>query len=421
METYIASSEVSLVDALSFSSPKIASYVTGRRQVQLNPSGGDVYGPSGVGTNVIRFSLSTSGPFLDLSTLCIIGTLTNRDAVKDLTILGPNFGACITSMRMMIGGVVVDEVQYSNRTESMLSLLQSEGKQIQAYSEGLGAGSRDALGNLSSTPIPKTASRRCIYKPTVLGCLQQQNYLPVALTSGGACTLECTLVSDAAACCDTSSTTNSTDWVLSGLAVLVDCIQVDSAFLSSLGAHLSNNGSLQLAWKSYSTSFYSILAANAQLAHSRANSRLNAVFFTFLDGGRGATASKECNRFYMSPSADLKSHVMCGESRYPDSQNNHGLAMHYHRLLHAIGSVNNVAHHTAIENKAYALNKFIGVQDFEALPSAADHSGINTYNSQLSLMFEGLGAPGSLPLSCYITSYFDVMMEVTANGITISN
>jgi hypothetical protein len=96
------------------------------------------------------------------------------------------------------------------------------------------------------------------------------------------------------------------------------------------------------------------------------------------------------------------------------------MAMHYHRLLHAIGSVNNVAHHTAIENKAYALTKFIGVQDFESLPSAADHSGINTYNSQLSLMFEGLGDPGSLPVSCYVTSYFDVMMEITANGITIA-
>ena len=157
METYIASSEVSLVDALSFSSPKIASYVTGRRQVQLNPSGGDTYGPSGVGTNVARFSLSTSGPFLDLSTLCILGTVTNRHATKPLTILGPNFGACITSMRIMIGGVVVDEVQYSNRTESMLSLLQSEGKQLQTYSEGLGIEATD--GHCIRNRYPRLKAR----------------------------------------------------------------------------------------------------------------------------------------------------------------------------------------------------------------------------------------------------------------------
>ena len=130
METYIAASDVAIVDALSFSSPKIASYVTARKQVQLSASGGDVYGPSGVGTNVVRFSLSTSGPFLDLSTLCLCGTVTNRSTDKPLTILGPNFGACISSMRLMIGGVEVDHVQYSNRCEAMLGLLQSEGKQI---------------------------------------------------------------------------------------------------------------------------------------------------------------------------------------------------------------------------------------------------------------------------------------------------
>ena len=422
METYIAASEVALVDALSFSSPKIASYVTARKQVQLSASGGDVYGPSGVGTNVVRFSLSTSGPFLDLSTLCIMGTIKNRSFDKDLTILGPNFGACITSMRLMIGGVEVDHVAYSNRTEAMLGLMQSHGKQLQTYSEGLGVGLINTNGEILSDPILKNTSRKCIYKPAVLGCLGQQNYLPVALTSGGACTLECTFVSDGASCCDTTPTNGdkSTDWVISGLSVLVDCIQVDSAFLSSLGAHLSGGGALNLAWKSYSTSFYSILSQAAQLAHSRSNSRLNSVFFTFLDANRELSGSKECNRFYMSPTADLKSFMMCGETRYPDSQNNHGLAMHYHRLLHAIGAVNNVAHHTSITNKSYKTDKFIGVQDFESLPSGADHSGINTYNSQLSLMFEGLGDPGSIPVSCYVTSYFDAVLEITANGCTLS-
>ena len=135
METLIAASEQSLVHALSFSAPKIASYVTGRKQVTLSAAGGDVYGPSGVGSNTVRFSLNTSGPFLDLSTLCISSTLLNR-GTTNLRILGPNIGACITSMRILIGGQEVDYVQYSNRTEAMLSLLQSEGKQRQAYSEG---------------------------------------------------------------------------------------------------------------------------------------------------------------------------------------------------------------------------------------------------------------------------------------------
>jgi hypothetical protein len=143
METYIASSEVSLVDALSFASPKIASYVTARRQVQLSAAGGDVYGPSGVGTNVVRFSLSTSGPFLDLSTLCLSAIVTNRHATKDLTILGPNFGACIQSMRLLVGGVEVDRCDFSNRVEAMLGFMQSESKLRMDFTEGLGYVSRN--------------------------------------------------------------------------------------------------------------------------------------------------------------------------------------------------------------------------------------------------------------------------------------
>jgi len=323
-------------------------------------------------------------------------------------------------MRVLFGGQEVDFVQYSNRTQAMLDLLQSSGKQRQIYSEGFGIEAEDARHQMTATAIPATASVTSIYKPTVLGCLAQSNYFPTALTSGGQCTLECTIVSDAASCCDTSDAALSTNWSLSDMEVMVDCVQVDSAFLSSLGAHLAGGGVLNLGWKSYSTSFYSILSANAQISHSRAHSRLNSVLFSFLDSVGAITNAEECNKFYMSPSADFKSFMTCGESRFPDTRSNHGMSMHYHRLLHAIGSVNNVSHHTTIDNSTYKDNKFIGIQDFEALPSAADHSGLNTYNSQLTINFSGMGDPGSTPVSCYVCSYFDVVCEISSAVITVS-
>jgi len=324
--------------------------------------------PQGVGSNTVRFSLNTSGPFLDLSTLCIKSKLTNRGA-SPLRILGPNIGACISSMRVLFGGQEVDYVQYSNRTQAMLDLLQSSGKQRQLYSEGLGLESEDTHQQMTSAAIPPNGgSVTSIYNPTVLGCLAQSNYFPSALTSGGQCTLECAIVSDAASCCDTTNGTMSTNWVLSDMEVLVDCVQVDSAFLSSLGAHLAGGGVLNLGWKSYSTSFYSILSAAAQISHSRAHSRLNSVLFSFVDAVSGSTNGKERNKFYMSPSADFKSFMQCGEARFPDTRSNHAMAMHYHRLMHAIGSVNNVSHHTTIDNTTYKDNKFIGIQDLRHYP-----------------------------------------------------
>ena len=71
MESYIAASNnTTLVSALSFEQPKIAPYLLQRKQCTIAAAGGDVYGPDAVGAKVARFSLSTSGPFLDLSTLC---------------------------------------------------------------------------------------------------------------------------------------------------------------------------------------------------------------------------------------------------------------------------------------------------------------------------------------------------------------
>jgi hypothetical protein len=64
-------------------------------------------------------------------------------------------------------------------------------------------------------------------------------------------------------------------------------------------------------------------------------------------------------------------------------------------------------------------NRFIGCQDFEILPSQADHSGVNSFNSQLTLNLEGIGPdPLQLPTGVFIISSYDCMMEISAGGIT---
>ena len=128
MESYVASSDVHLISSLSYSQPKIAPYITSRKQVQIPAAGGDTYGPAAVGSKIARFSLSTSGPFIDLSTLCVAGTVSNLDAAKPLTFLGPSLGVTVQSARILVGGVQIDSCDYLNRTEAMLGLLQSESK-----------------------------------------------------------------------------------------------------------------------------------------------------------------------------------------------------------------------------------------------------------------------------------------------------
>ena len=423
MESYIAASDVELISSLSYSQPKIASYITSRRQVSIAASGGDVYGPSTVGSRIARFNLNSSGPFLDLSTLCVYGTVTNRSPTGPLTILGPSIGTLVQSARLMVGGIEVDRCDYLNRVESMLSLIQPPNKLLQDYSEGFGYQSGTQVGtDFVSKAIPANESKKVVWRPKALGSLLGANYLPVALTGAG-CTLELTFVDIAEDVCDTTDDAQSRTWSLAGLQVLMDVISVDSAFLSSLGAHLAGDASLQLGFKGYQCSYYTILAEAAQLAHSRSQTRLNTMFLTFMKPIPAKTNKKACNLFYIPTEGSLKMRTQIGEQRFPDSLDNDSMPLFYHRLLHSIGAANNVAHNSCLTSTSFANDGFIATQDFEQVPGQANHSGKNTFSSQLTLFLESIGNSGAGPAgavnAAYVTTYHDVVIEITKNGVTV--
>ena len=77
MESYLAGAETTLVDALSFTQPKVAEYILGRKQVSIPAAGGNQYGSGG--SRSCRFNITTSGPFVDLSTIAIKGVVKNVD------------------------------------------------------------------------------------------------------------------------------------------------------------------------------------------------------------------------------------------------------------------------------------------------------------------------------------------------------
>ena len=80
MEQVLAASKSSLISSLDFSGPPpVADYVQSRQQIQIFPQGGNSYSPSGV--KQLRFSITTNGPFVDMSTLAIQAKLTH--SVRD--------------------------------------------------------------------------------------------------------------------------------------------------------------------------------------------------------------------------------------------------------------------------------------------------------------------------------------------------
>jgi hypothetical protein len=112
--------------------------------------------------------------------------------------------------------------------------------------------------------------------------------------------------------------------------------------------------------------------------------------------------------------------MQLGEQRFPDTVDNDH-STHFHRLMHAIGACNNASHFPCISSKNYFTDRHIMVQDFEILPSQADHSGVNSFNSQLTIVLDGLSATAAeLATSAYVVSHYDIMMELSSGGVTIA-
>ena len=70
-----------------------------------------------------------------------------------------------------------------------------------------------------------------------------------------------------------------------------------------------------------------------------------------------------------------------GERSFPDGLAIDSLSECYHRMVHAIGAANSMAHSPCITSTSYAHTGFVAVQDFESVPGQASHSGTNTFSS----------------------------------------
>jgi hypothetical protein len=135
------------------------------------------------------------------------------------------------------------------------------------------------------------------------------------------------------------------------------------------------------------------------------------------------TNKKACNLFYIPNEGTLKMRCQIGEQRYPDSLDNDSMSLFYHRLLHAIGAANSASHSPCLTSDSFKSNGFIACQDFEAVPGQANHSGKNTFSSQLTVFLESLGnnkeGAAGVVNAAYITTYHDIVVEITSNGVTV--
>ena len=135
--------------------------------------------------------------------------------------------------------------------------------------------------------------------------------------------------------------------------------------------------------------------------------------------GAQAGILKHVNR-KRSPGESFKMRSQIGELTYPDFPVS-GLSEFYHRLVMATGAGHSGAHAPAIESTDFAGDSFVAIHDFEACPHQATGTGQNAFNSQLSLALERItGGNGAETTGTLLTSYHDVVMEISSSGVVVA-
>ena len=418
MEQVLAASKQSLLSSLEFSGPPpAADYVTSRNSITIFPQGGNQYSPQGV--KMMRFNLTTSsGGFIDMASLAVQATVSETSGAANLTPLGPNLGVFLQELRIIMGGVVVESIPFYNRTEELMSRFQSFDKRVQIYDEGFGFHTGDRNGNnFVAKAIPAGASKTVVWSPSICGLCAQKNYLPSAFLPGGA-TLELILANTAAECVDSST---STSWQLSDVRCLVDVVNCDPAFVTSLSKHLLGGNSLTLSTKTYSTVQYTAATPHMQLISARAYTRMNQTFLTFDRAGSHTNTKKQINNFYLSPNGqNLSLRSQVGDVATPDMPCDQ-MSQFWHRLLHTVGLKNNPSHSLCITHDVYRSDSFVAGTDFEAVPEAHG-SGISTHGASLVLDIRNLGTDANdLPTMAFLTTVSENLIQISQDGVTLAN
>ena len=227
--------------------------------------------------------------------------------------------------------------------------------------------------------------------------------------------VEMLLVNSTAEVCD-SGNTKSTTWEWSDAKLLVDVVNVDSSFLTSLSKHILGGGALTLNPQQYTTTMFAITSTDSLLQHARALTRLNSVFVTFYREASATATKKLVNCFYISQHGqDLSLQMQVGAKIIPDHRTDN-LSQHFHRLLHTLGLANS-SQTLNITQQSFALDSFCAAIDCESVPGQAHGSGLSTHQSPLHLDFRGLG-DAELPTSAYVTCFHESLITIESDGIS---
>ena len=243
MDLVLSGGEDQLLSSLQFKLPPSASYIQERRLASFYPSGASTFSPGGV--RECRFAI-TSESWLDPATLRL--NLTLRNPTGGAIALAAGGASLIRRMRVMAGGVTVEDISHYNRNAYLFQhMLQTKETVI---NNGIEDGQEyfdDEIGHVRPLQLQPNSETVLSITPLlgIMGCkkLLPLRYCPLQLY------IEFADATDALGSVDRSP---GRDYLVSNVKLLCGLIRLDSALESSFASLLMQNRALTISFNSVS-------------------------------------------------------------------------------------------------------------------------------------------------------------------------
>ena len=190
--------------------------------------------------------------------------------------------------RCLVGGAIVDDIDYYNRVHEMLHILTSKANRDNDSIEGFGARWDDdehyktKWNENYGARVEPSSARAVSFKP-LFGLLNQSKYIPLMWSP---LMFEFEIVNGATdailghAGVFVADNTSKV-WQIQDIRVVCDLVTLDSALQNSYAEHVLSGKPLPINYGSYITQFQTITSSDFAVSVTRAVSRLKSVFINF--------------------------------------------------------------------------------------------------------------------------------------------
>jgi hypothetical protein len=431
-----------LIEGLSFKLSPGASYVTDRRSVSYFTAGSNVY-QSGSGARVIRINLTGDG-WLDPSTVRLVYTLVNSDAEVTHTLKPLSGGwSFFRRARCLVGGAILDDVDYYNRVHEMLHILTSKNNRDNDEIEGFGnRWDSDTLYNKWTNALVggikggSTGNARTVSFKPLFGILNQPKYIPLSWCP---MMMEFEVVNGATDAIfspisgnDINAGNTSTTWQIQDVRVVCDLVTLDSALQNSYAEHVLSGKNLPINYSTYVSQFQTLTSSDFAINVSRAVTRLKSVFINFDNRTADNVAHKNMNTFVSSMtdtdfvgadydySKELQWQLQIGSKMFPEYPVR-SLAETFYQLKKALGIHGSAFHSLSITPDQFRNDHFIIGIDTEKILEAG-FTGLNTRSGDLMVVrgkYANSNSATTWANAIYMILHTDQILEIRDTGCQV--